>query len=447
MSSTALPLLNIHCITLIFYSTGDIHKVRRKQPIKRAWKESRLYFDGEKFVSSNSGRETSEDSAESDVRLDYNVDNLQESLVFYLDSEFLGHTRRSMDTCNSTPMFNPTIQQDLVRDLELQKQYEAISEASQYLLLESQAPNCDLLESSKDSIGGDDRETDPATHPCSADDVYARRCGSQRSLQNSSRTVGLEGISAATRRSPTLPSIHEHLSNLSKCTEKGLLVNIAFVVLRVNAIREIQVRTGQSAGQFVPLSSLLVADESKSHFKLTLWRDASSWTEKISPGDFMVATSVQITSWRGENVGQTTYKSCFYNLHRPKDPLSPEWSSLISQGRLDQLICWTKKNHPYLLKSAHTKKEVVFRRIGELKDNTLVHFQGLLTTFDVATGEGSYTFKNEQLPKIILGKLLCSLKPLCFVVVIIQPEQCLVLRPAGFFLRADCQQNLPAEKE
>ncbi len=39
------------------------------------------------------------------------------------------------------------------------------------------------------------------------------------------------------------------------------------------------------AGQTVPMSSLLLADPTKSYFKLSLWRQAAVWVERISAGD------------------------------------------------------------------------------------------------------------------------------------------------------------------
>ena len=39
------------------------------------------------------------------------------------------------------------------------------------------------------------------------------------------------------------------------------------------------------AGQTVQMSSLLLGDPSKAYFKLTLWREAAAWVERIAAGD------------------------------------------------------------------------------------------------------------------------------------------------------------------
>ena len=38
------------------------------------------------------------------------------------------------------------------------------------------------------------------------------------------------------------------------------------------------------------MSSLLLGDPTKNYFKLTLWREASSWIERILPGDILFLT-------------------------------------------------------------------------------------------------------------------------------------------------------------
>jgi len=41
------------------------------------------------------------------------------------------------------------------------------------------------------------------------------------------------------------------------------------------------------AGQSVLMSSLLLADPTKTYFKLSLWRDAAAWAERIAIGDLV----------------------------------------------------------------------------------------------------------------------------------------------------------------
>ena len=178
-----------------------------------------------------------------------------------------------------------------------------------------------------------------------------------------------------------------------------------FIVTQVNDIRDVQVKSGVSAGNFVALSSLVIADDSKSCFKLTLWREASRWTEKINPGDFAVATAIKIGKWRDEYVGKTTFNSGFYNLHQPKATLSKGCLNLVSQVRLNSLVTWVRSEHSYLLTGDHLKKNVEFTEITHLHSNTLVHFRGkLISVHRASSSSNIYHSGVQQLTKISTGK-------------------------------------------
>ena len=54
------------------------------------------------------------------------------------------------------------------------------------------------------------------------------------------------------------------------------------------------------AGYTVPMSSLLLGDPTKSYFKLSLWREAAAWAERISAGDIVLFKSKNdLQSWNG----------------------------------------------------------------------------------------------------------------------------------------------------
>ena len=208
-----------------------------------------------------------------------------------------------------------------------------------------------------------------------------------------------------------VPRVCDKLTVLKECTQENALVNLLFVVIQVNDTREVQVKSGVNAGSFVALSSLVVADESKSCFRVTLWREASKWTDKISAGDFAVATSIKVGKWREEFVGQTTFSSGFYNLHQPKGLLSNICLKLASQGRLDALVKWARTEHPYLLAGPLTKTNVEFTHIPQLRDNTLVHFRGkLISVHRTSPSSSTYRFGGQQLTKITAGEwYLCRI--------------------------------------
>ena len=49
------------------------------------------------------------------------------------------------------------------------------------------------------------------------------------------------------------------------------------------------------------MSSLLLGDPSKSYFKLSLWREAASWVERISAGDLVLFKSETETNSHIDN--------------------------------------------------------------------------------------------------------------------------------------------------
>ena len=205
--------------------------------------------------------------------------------------------------------------------------------------------------------------------------------------------------------SSTVPNVCDKLTRLKDCTTENSLVNIFFVVTQVNDIRDVQIKSGTNAGSFVAISSLLVADESKSCFKLTLWREASRWTDKITTGDLAVVTSIKVGKWRDEYVAQTSFNSGFYNLHQPKARLSSSCLRLVSQERVNALATWARSEHPYFFGAPCTKRKVQFTEIPHLHDNTLVHFCGRLMSVNrVSPTSSTYRFGDQQLTKIIAGK-------------------------------------------
>lgn len=209
-------------------------------------------------------------------------------------------------------------------------------------------------------------------------------------------------------RSFALPKISDKFSNIADCSPRKSLVNICVVVLQVNPIKEIQIKSGHNAGQFIPLSSIIVSDTTKTHFKLTLWRQASSWTEKIVAGDIIVATAIRIEKWRDEYIGQTTFNSSFYNLHQPQKPLSDAWLQIVAQCHLDKLMTWASNMYGYLFRKTPTSPSVKYTRISEFQNNTLVHFRGVLKSVCALTDKSkrnTYKFGSRTLPKIRAGRM------------------------------------------
>lgn len=52
------------------------------------------------------------------------------------------------------------------------------------------------------------------------------------------------------------------------------------------------------AGKTVQMSSLLLGDPTKPYFKLTLWREAAVWVERITAGDITYFKSMLLSAYR-----------------------------------------------------------------------------------------------------------------------------------------------------
>ncbi|XP_064390305.1 shieldin complex subunit 2-like isoform X3 [Halichondria panicea] len=167
---------------------------------------------------------------------------------------------------------------------------------------------------------------------------------------------------------------------LKDCSGKQGTVFVLALVVQVNPVMDVSCRVGNKAGQTVPMSSLLLADPTKSYFKLSLWRQAAVWVERISAGDVIYFRRIRLKTWRGEVVGTTTMFSSVLNLHQPKKSLPPQVSSEIPEESLDCLVRWAHKFFGYLFQGSVPKSRriVEFVSSDQLSNHSLVHFRARL---------------------------------------------------------------------
>ena len=404
------------------------------------WRKSTLQLSGNSFVPYDEQSSTNTDNdltEESDIRLEYEPLVIQESICVYLESEFKNTENSSKATESSFGSETGLNTAGKNASSEsLQREFEDIRCTSQKLLIENGARSSSVSSDEhkrgikRKSCKLSDFDGDANAHQLTMEDIYTQdKCPSTSSSDTCSpihkraatcKKVTSQVSSSVSPKSmdsrcklenpsfyyySTVPRVCDKLTALKDCTTENSLVNIMFVVIQVNDTREVQIKSGVSAGSFVAVSSLLVADESKSCFKLTLWREASRWNDKITPGDLAVATSIKVGKWREEYVGQTSFNSGFYNLHQPKTLLSSICLKLVSQERLNALVKWVQTEHPYFFVSSHVKRNVAFTEIPQLLDNTLVHFRGKLISIQRTSPLSStYRFGGQQLTRITAGK-------------------------------------------
>ncbi|XP_069033240.1 shieldin complex subunit 2 [Embiotoca jacksoni] len=133
-----------------------------------------------------------------------------------------------------------------------------------------------------------------------------------------SRTEAPEGTATTSgRRSPTTP--------LTRCNHPGVRYSVLVAVVHPCHLKEVKVKSGPSAGTFIPLASIVVTDQSGVEMKVVLWRRAAFWALTVGPGDVLLVTGLQVNEdrWRGETVLQSTFSSRLLNLGQISASTSP----------------------------------------------------------------------------------------------------------------------------
>ncbi|XP_028324915.1 shieldin complex subunit 2 isoform X4 [Gouania willdenowi] len=82
---------------------------------------------------------------------------------------------------------------------------------------------------------------------------------------------------------------------LERCSLPGTRVSVLVVAVHPCFLKEVQVKSGPSAGNMVPVATIVVTDQSAVEMKVVLWRRAAFWAVTVYPGDALF-----ITVWRSE---------------------------------------------------------------------------------------------------------------------------------------------------
>uniref|UniRef100_A0A3B3V366 Shieldin complex subunit 2 first OB fold domain-containing protein n=1 Tax=Poecilia latipinna TaxID=48699 RepID=A0A3B3V366_9TELE len=122
------------------------------------------------------------------------------------------------------------------------------------------------------------------------------------------------------------PESSTSITRLNRCDQVGRRYSVLVVVVHPCHLKEVQVRSGPSAGSRVPLASMVVTDQSGAEMKVVLWRRAAFWVLTVSPGEVLLITGLQVREdrWRAETVLQSTFSSKLLNLgHASTSPRKP----------------------------------------------------------------------------------------------------------------------------
>ncbi|XP_070542300.1 shieldin complex subunit 2-like [Ptychodera flava] len=193
------------------------------------------------------------------------------------------------------------------------------------------------------------------------------------------------------------------IKSLAECNKKTKYCNICVAVLQALPSKEVLVKSGINAGQYVSLASLQVADWTKEWVKVTLWRRAADLVEYVQPGDIVIFKDVSVDMWRGEYFCQTTYKTTVINSVQRE-----LMSAAIDMSYHAKLLAWMKQHHPYLLsvrkpnRNKIPQSHVGFVPISKVEVDSIVHVKAKVSRIVSLTDTALYNYQGQEQSKVVI---------------------------------------------
>ncbi|XP_043332318.1 shieldin complex subunit 2 isoform X1 [Cervus canadensis] len=196
-------------------------------------------------------------------------------------------------------------------------------------------------------------------------------------------------------------------SLIKNCDSERQKYNCLVMVLSPCHMKEINIKSGPNAGSKVPLATIVVTDQSEMKKKVFLWRTAAFWALTVFLGDIILLTDVTIHEdhWVGETVLQSTFTSQLLNLGSYSSVQPEEYSSMISNVVLQDLLAYVSSKHSYLrdLPQRHPQKmsSIEFIELEQLQPDILVH--AILRVVDITVlTEALYSYRGQKQRKVML---------------------------------------------
>ncbi|XP_018550126.1 LOW QUALITY PROTEIN: shieldin complex subunit 2 [Lates calcarifer] len=177
----------------------------------------------------------------------------------------------------------------------------------------------------------------------------------------------------------TTVSLQGPTTLLVRCYKPGVRYSVLVAVVHPCHLKEIKVKSGPSAGTYVPLASMVVTDQSDVEMKVVLWRRAAFWALTVSPGDILLITGLQVNEdrWRGETVLQSTFSSKLLSLGQITASTSPPAPQHVNVHTLSSLYGFLRERRPLLVSlPPHPLQDLnrlPYATLRSLRVNTLVH--------------------------------------------------------------------------
>uniref|UniRef100_A0A8C9K6U1 Shieldin complex subunit 2 n=1 Tax=Panthera tigris altaica TaxID=74533 RepID=A0A8C9K6U1_PANTA len=217
-------------------------------------------------------------------------------------------------------------------------------------------------------------------------------------------------------RDPTAAVGQRHVSSfkgikktslIKNCDSKGRKYNCLVMVLSPCHVKEINIKSGPNSGSQVPLATIVVTDQSEIKKKVVLWRTAAFWALTVFLGDIILLTDVTVHEdhWVGETVLQSTFTSQLLNLGSYPSVQSEEYSKIVSDAVLRDLLAYVSSKHSYLRdlpqRQPQRVSSVEFVELEELQPDMLVHAVLRVVDITILT-EALYSYRGQKQRKVML---------------------------------------------
>ncbi|XP_055209175.2 shieldin complex subunit 2 isoform X5 [Gorilla gorilla gorilla] len=196
-------------------------------------------------------------------------------------------------------------------------------------------------------------------------------------------------------------------SLIKNCDSKSQKYNCLVMVLSPCHVKEINIKFGPNSGSKVPLATVTVIDQSETKKKVFLWRTAAFWAFTVFLGDIILLTDVVIheDQWIGETVLQSTFSSQLLNLGSYSSIQPEEYSSVVSDVVLQDLLAYVSSKHSYLRdlppRQPQRVNSIDFVELEHLQPDVLVHAVLRVVDFTILT-EAVYSYRGQKQKKVML---------------------------------------------
>ncbi|XP_029100985.1 shieldin complex subunit 2 isoform X4 [Monodon monoceros] len=196
-------------------------------------------------------------------------------------------------------------------------------------------------------------------------------------------------------------------SLIKNCDSESQKYNCLVMVLSPCHVKEINIKSGPNSGSKVPLATIVVIDQSEIKKKVFLWRTAAFWALTVFLGDIILLTDVTIHEdhWVGETVLQSTFTSHLLNLGSYSSVHPEEYSSMVSDIVLQDLLAYVSSKHSYLRdlprRQLQKMSSIEFVELEQLQPDVLVHAVLRVVDITILT-EALYSYRGQKQRKVML---------------------------------------------